>query len=162
MIISALVKVILRFCEWVVVAVSVLMIAVTLAQVVFRYVLASPLTWSEELARYCFVWIVYLGAPIALHRGLHIGVDNLSVRLSKGTQRALEVINSILALALVAITGFASIEVLMANRLQFSPALGLQMAIPYLAIPLCMGVMALVLVAKLLPLIGLTPSGQQR
>ena len=40
------------------------MVLVTLAQVIFRYVLAAPLPWSEELARYCFVWIVFLGGAV--------------------------------------------------------------------------------------------------
>jgi len=150
MITSAVAQVALRICAWLVVAVSGLMIAITFAQVLFRYIFASPLTWSEELARYCFVWIVYLGAPIALHRGLHIGVDNLTIHLSKKSQRILEAINDAIALALVVLVVFASIEVLQANRLQFSPAIGLQMALVYLAIPICMVVMALVLAEKLL------------
>ena len=157
----AVVKHTLRCCEWAVVGTSALMIMVTLAQVVFRYVFAAPITWSEELARYCFVWIVYLGAPIALHRGLHIGVDNLTSYFSKKVQRVMEAINDAIALALVLLIGFASIEVLSANRLQFSPALGIQMAIVYLAIPVCMGVMALVLVAKFLRLAGLARPDQR-
>ena len=34
----------------------------TLAQVFWRYVLEQPLQWSEEVARYCFVWVTFLGA----------------------------------------------------------------------------------------------------
>lgn len=141
-----------------IVGIFVLLVAVTFAQVIFRYLLASPLTWTEEFARYCFVWIVYLAAPIALHRGLHIGVDMLTIHLSEKTRRVLEGVNEIFALTVVVIIGFASIEVVSANRLQFSPALGIQMAIVYLAIPLCMGVMALVVAAKLVRLIGPTGS----
>ncbi len=136
----------------VIVGIFVLLVAVTFAQVIFRYLLASPLTWTEEFARYCFVWIVYLTAPIALHRGLHIGVDMLTIHLSEKSRRVLAAVNDLFTLAVVVIIGFASIEVLSANRLQFSPALGIQMAIVYLAIPLSMGVMALVVAAKLLRL----------
>lgn len=158
---SPIVKFILRPCQWGAIGASMLMIAVTLAQVIFRYIFASPITWSEELARYCFVWIVYLAAPIALHRGLHLGVDNLTSRLSEKARRVLEAMNDAIALALVLLIAFASIEVVSANRLQFSPALGIQMAIVYLAIPVCMGVMALVLVAKLLRLAGLARRDQR-
>ena len=58
-----------------VIVISVVMILVTLAQVVFRYLIAAPLPWSEEMARYCFVWIVFLGGAIGLARGIHLGVD---------------------------------------------------------------------------------------
>ncbi len=143
-----IVRLALKLCEWVVVAASAVMIAVTLTQVVFRYVFQAPITWSEELARYMFVYIVYLAAPIALHRGLHIGVDNITVHLSRRVQRVLEVLNDLVALALVLVIAYASIEVIQANQLQFSPALNLRMSVVYLAIPLCMLVMAIVLVTK--------------
>lgn len=148
--VSALLKRVLRVCEKVVVGVSALMIAVTFAQVVFRYAFGSPLTWSDELARYCFVWIVYFGAPVALYRGLHIGVDNLTIRLSPRAREFLETINNVLGLLFVLIVAYASLEVLDANRLQFSPSLGIQMSLVYLALPISMGVMALVLAARLL------------
>jgi TRAP-type C4-dicarboxylate transport system permease small subunit len=143
------VRVALKLCEWIVVAASAVMIVITLAQVVCRYVLQAPLTWSEELARYMFVYIVYLAAPIALHRGLHIGVDNVTVHLSRRVQRVLEILNDLVALGLVLVIGYASLEVLQANQLQFSPALNIRMSHVYVAIPLCMLVMAIVLVAKL-------------
>lgn len=144
-----IVRVALKLCEWIVVAASAVMIVITLAQVICRYVLQAPLTWSEELARYMFVYIVYLAAPIALHRGLHIGVDNVTVHLSRRVQRTLEVLNDLVALGLVLVIGYASLEVIQANQLQFSPALNIRMSLVYVAIPLCMLVMAIVLVAKL-------------
>lgn len=144
-----IVRVALKLCEWIVVAASAVMIVITLAQVVFRYLLQAPLTWSEELARYMFVYIVYLAAPIALHRGLHIGVDNVTVHLSRRVQHVLEILNDLVALGLVLVIGYASLEVLQANQLQFSPALSIRMSHVYVAIPLCMLAMAIVLVAKL-------------
>jgi TRAP-type C4-dicarboxylate transport system permease small subunit len=144
-----LVRLVLKLCEWVVVAASAVMIVITLAQVVFRYALQAPITWSEELARYAFVYIVYFAAPIALHRGLHIGVDNVTVLLTPRVQRLLEIFNDLVAVALVLVISCASIEVLRANQLQFSPSLNLRMSIVYAAIPLSMMVMALVLVTKL-------------
>jgi len=143
------VRLVLKACEWGVVSASALMIAVTLAQVVFRYLFQAPITWSEEFARYAFVYIVYLAAPIALHRGLHIGVDNLTVHLSPRVQQGLMVLNDLLALGLVLLIGYASLEVLEANQLQFSPALNIRMSHVYLAIPICMLAMALVLAVRL-------------
>ena len=52
-----------------------LMIAITFAQVIFRYLLNSALPWAGELAIFLFIWIIFLGASIALMRGVHIGVD---------------------------------------------------------------------------------------
>ena len=140
---------VLRMVRWALVVIFSVMIAATFAQVVFRYLLLSPLPWSEELARYCFVWIVFLGATLGLERGVHIGVDILTILLPPRVQRWLTMLNEFVILAFVLVIIVASVAVVDANRLQFSPALGLQMAKIYLAIPLGMAVMALVLVRML-------------
>jgi TRAP-type C4-dicarboxylate transport system permease small subunit len=44
------------------------------AQVFFRYVLQAALTWSEELSRFAFVWVIYLGASMAAMERAHIRV----------------------------------------------------------------------------------------
>jgi C4-dicarboxylate transporter DctQ subunit len=43
-------------------------------QVFYRYVLGDAPTWSEELSRMCFVWIVYLGASLAAQQQMHVRV----------------------------------------------------------------------------------------
>ena len=146
---SRIVASVIRMVRWALVSIFSLMISVTFAQVIFRYVLRSPLPWSEELARYCFVWIVFLGATLGLERGVHIGVDILTILLPGRVQRWLAAINEVLILAFVLLIILASVSVVDANRLQFSPALGLQMAKVYLAIPLGMAVMALLLLGKM-------------
>jgi TRAP-type C4-dicarboxylate transport system permease small subunit len=50
-------------------------------QIAFRYLLATPLTWTEELARYLYIWACWLGAPVALRRGNHILIAVVSDRL---------------------------------------------------------------------------------
>ena len=52
-------------------------------QVFFRYVLNNSLTWSEELSRYIFVWITFLGAAIATKEKMHIRLDFISSILPK-------------------------------------------------------------------------------
>ena len=44
------------------------------AQVFFRFVLDASLTWSEELSRFSFVWVIYLGASLAAKERIHIRV----------------------------------------------------------------------------------------
>jgi len=146
---TSITRFVVRLVRWMVIAVFSIMIAVTFAQVVSRYVLLSPLPWSEELARYCFVWIVFLGATLGLERGIHIGVDILTNLLPGAVQRWLARINELLILAFTLVVILASLPVLDANRLQRSPALDIQMAQVYLAIPLGMAVMALLVLGKL-------------
>ena len=51
--------------------------------VVLRYGFNSGLDVSEELSRWCLVWITFLGATVALKEGRHLGVDFLVAKLSR-------------------------------------------------------------------------------
>ena len=74
----------IRLDDWVarletvaVILLMALLTPVTFAQVVTRYLLGDPLIWSEEAARYLFVWVSMIGAALALREGGHFGLDLL-------------------------------------------------------------------------------------
>lgn len=69
------------------VALFVTILLVMVLQVTFRYVLNTPLTWTEELARYLFIWACYLGAPVATRRGNHVTILFVLERVPKGLVR---------------------------------------------------------------------------
>lgn len=50
-------------------------VALTLLQVVLRYFFNDPQSWAEEVGRYLFVWITFLGAAVAYAHNSHIRVD---------------------------------------------------------------------------------------
>lgn len=133
-----------------IIVISIVMVAVTLSQVVFRYVLEEPLPWSEELARYCFVWIVFLGGAIGLERGVHLGVDLLVNLLPPSGRKAIELLTTAIIAGFAATIIYASIPVLNINMLQRSPAMGVQMAWIYIAIPISMGLIFLICIEKIL------------
>lgn len=131
-----------------IIVISVVMIIITLAQVVFRYLVGAPLPWSEELARYCFVWIVFLGGSIGLARGIHLGVDLFVNALPVPIRRGVDALTSVLIAVFAATVIYASLPVLDINMFQRSPALGLQMSYIYAAIPISMGLIFLISVER--------------
>jgi len=64
------------------------MLAVVLYQVFMRYALNRPPTWSDELARYLYIWMVLLGSARVSQRGTHIAMEYLPARL-QGRPRSL-------------------------------------------------------------------------
>ncbi len=60
-----------------------LMVVLVFTNVVMRYAFNSGITVSEELSRWLFVWVTFLGATVALHEGAHLGTDMLVSRLTK-------------------------------------------------------------------------------
>lgn len=141
---SRIVSALLAVTRLSIILVSILMVLVTLAQVIFRYVIAAPLPWSEELARYCFVWIVFLGGAVGLSRGIHLGVDLFVNMLPEPLRRGLDLLASAMIACFAIAVINASMPVLSMNMFQRSPALGLQMSYVYIAIPISMGLIALI------------------
>ena len=114
---------------------SIIMVVATFLQVIFRYFFNHPLFWSEELSRYCFVWIVFVGAAIALKHGAHIGVDYFVKHLSFRFKTVLAlIINCGIAVFLILVI-LQSILVVRVNMAQHSPAMRIPMGTVYLAIP---------------------------
>ncbi|MCU4159734.1 TRAP transporter large permease subunit [Acidiphilium sp. AL] len=70
-------------------ALVVIEIIILFAGIIWRYVLDKPLIWSNELAEILFLWLVSLGAVIALRRGEHMRMTVLVARLTPGRQRFL-------------------------------------------------------------------------
>jgi len=65
------------------VAMFLVLLALMLIQVLYRYFLELPLPWSEEMARYVFVIVTYLGASIAVSNNSHIEINVRDLLLSK-------------------------------------------------------------------------------
>lgn len=86
-----------------------LIIAIMFAQVLFRYVFNHSLSWSEESAKFIFVWLVFLGAAVCIKERVHIGVEFLIERLSGNRKKYLELFNTLLIVlfnAAISIIGF--------------------------------------------------------
>ena len=118
-------------------------------QVFSRYMLNHSLFWSEELARYLFIYLVFLGAAIVLRRGGHIQVSFFVDQLPPRLRRGVAVLGDLLLL------GFAGIVFIQSVRLAAmvwtvpTAALLIPWTLVYLGIVLGMGAMVLVLLGAL-------------
>lgn len=52
-----------------------------------RYILQATFQWYDEVARLCFIWIVFLGAALAVKRGMHFRMRLVVDRLGPGAAR---------------------------------------------------------------------------
>ncbi len=123
-----------------------LTVAITFLQVVFRYGLGSSLSWSEEAARYCFIWVIFLGTSVAARRGQHIAVDVLIEAIPARLRRRLALGAALLGIAFFAI--FAYVAALLVDNAwrQTSTALQISIAWVYACAPLGAGLTILHLV----------------
>ncbi|MCX5733550.1 MAG: TRAP transporter small permease [candidate division NC10 bacterium] len=124
-----------RGTELVVMVLMAILVVIVVASVFFRYILISPLTWSEEVGRYLMIWLGFLAASIAIRDGLHVGVDFVVQWSPPGIAVWLRRLGrAALAVFLLIVTSYGFI--LVANLWdQWSPVLTIRMTWPYLAIP---------------------------
>lgn len=71
-----------KLLEALVVLCLVAMVVMVFGNVVLRYGFNSGITISDEMSRYCFIWLTYIGAMVAMREKGHLGVDTLVLRLS--------------------------------------------------------------------------------
>lgn len=138
-----------RFSRWIMIGFFMIAFITTVYQVFSRFVLQSTflndalpmvdfsvfnLTWAEELIRYLFVWIVFLGIGIVYKAKGHAQVEILHHYLSEKSKKNLhylmEVINSALFLFLIFFGG----RILQYTKLQISPAMGINMTFIYVTV----------------------------
>ena len=91
-----------RIACWICVALFVAILLVMVMQVGFRYALNAPLTWTEELARFLYIWACWLGAPVALRRGNHIAIAFVSDRVPRRAARIMALVTQVAALVFLA------------------------------------------------------------
>lgn len=75
-----------NFEEYFVVWTLAIMTVLVFVQVVMRYVFSNSLSWSEELARYIFLWLSWIGASYAVRERSHFRVE-MFANMIKGTSR---------------------------------------------------------------------------
>ncbi len=121
---------------------AVLTIAVS-AQVVARYVFNQPPAWTEELARFCQVWIILLASSICLRKGSHLAVDYLGPALVPAARRVVAVITGCLIAIYSAVVVVSGVRLLLIGLVQTSPAMQLNMGLVYLVFPIAGGLMLL-------------------
>jgi TRAP-type C4-dicarboxylate transport system permease small subunit len=119
------------------------LVATTLLQVLSRYVLSKPLDWTEEVARYIFVWVGMLGAGIAAKDRAHFFVDLLLERMPPLLRKYVTVITGLVSSIFLLAVSWAALELALSNGVQDSPVLTIPMSVPYLAIPVGLGLMTL-------------------
>ncbi|TMM55784.1 TRAP transporter small permease [Maribacter algarum] len=121
------------------VIIMAIMVINVLWQVASRFILGSPSSFTDELARYLMIWIGILGAAYVAGRNMHVAIDVIPRRLSKPAQRRLKLIVRVLIILfcfLAMVIGGSRLVYITYVLGQNSPALQVPLAVVYMVIPL--------------------------
>ena len=137
-------RVLNKFFEYFAVVLFASVILTIMVQVFFRYIVRNPLKWIEEITRFLFIWMVFIGSIVAHKRMVHPRVDILIERFfSVKAKRVLQWFTSIYILVFLGIMFYGG--TLLSSRLKFLslPTSGLSLMYLYMVLPISAGVMAL-------------------
>ena len=128
----------------------VMLLAVTL-QITARNILRIPVRWTEELARFLYVWVTFIGAAIITRDNDHICIDYLGQAVPQKVRIVLAIISEVLAITytLAALRGGILLVSINAGMPMASMPHLLSFAHLYLAVPVGMGLVLLFLTADL-------------
>ena len=125
-----------RFLKGLLTVLMALLTVPVLLQIFSRYLPFLPrYIWTEELARFAFIWIVLVGSSIAVREGTHFRVDILPT-LSPRTERGLQLVYFVLMLVAAAVFAVAGWELVEFGLPQLSEITGLPMWTIFIAWPL--------------------------
>jgi tripartite ATP-independent transporter DctM subunit len=124
-----------RSIEWISVIVTIAMTVVVFLQVTNRYIFNNPLSWTEEVARFLFVWITFLGAFLALKSKAHIGVNSFVALFSTRTRTILENVVIFLMIFYLLFLIQVGSKIVYETAHSLSPALNIPYAYLYISIP---------------------------
>ncbi len=112
-----------------------LMSAIIVLQVFFRYVLNNSLSWSEELARYLFIWTIYIGISYGVKMDKHVAVDAVYTYMPKGVKKYYAMVAYALFMIFAVLVVYYGVTVvgMQITSGQVSPAMGLPMQYVYVA-----------------------------
>ncbi|MEM1485456.1 TRAP transporter small permease [Oscillospiraceae bacterium PP1C4] len=108
-----------------------LMVALVFMNVILRYFFNSGITWSEEMARYLFVWTIYIGAIGAMRDNEHLGVDTVIRRLPAKGQKVCYLIGQVMILVIMLILLKGSWDLTLLNVDSKAAATGLPLVMVY-------------------------------
>ncbi len=137
------------------------MLALIFIQVVSRYVFHNSLTFSEELARYLFVWTVFLGIPVVQRMGGHMTVGVITERISGKWLKVLRIIANLLFLTFMFIILQNGLLLSQKMAFQRSPAMQMSMSYVYYSIPVGAIASILITIENFLNIL-LTPASETK
>lgn len=120
-----------KFLDFMIALCLFFMVIMVFGNVVLRYAFDSGISLSEELSRWCFVWMTFIGAIIGMREHGHLGVDLLVSRFSAAGKKACLIIAHVLMLICAVILLHGSWTQTLINLDVRAPASELSMAFIY-------------------------------
>lgn len=116
---------------------GIVMVCSIAIQILTRYIPGFSITWTDELARFSFVWYGFLGAGLAVTKGAHLGIDYFYNKSRGWVRKAFDIIVALSMLSFSGITLYSGIKLLKVVSRQMSSVMGISLKYFYGTVPIC-------------------------
>mgnify|MGYP000876396956 CR=1 FL=1 len=113
----------------------IVMVAAVGMQVLSRYMLKTPVSWADEVARSSLTWLTFIGGSMAMRLKSHFVIELLVHALPKGVQNAFGILLLLVTATLLSVMFYTGIIMLPVVHAQSSSAIGFPMSLVYVSIP---------------------------
>ncbi len=97
-------------CKWLVIAMMAGFVTIVIVAVFFRYVLVDPITWSEQAARFLFVWTIMLGIPMYYRSKLATNFDLITEKFPPAIKDVTGIVMDIMVGFFACYYGYAGLK----------------------------------------------------
>lgn len=138
-----------RLYKTVMIVMTFVLFVVVTFNVFTRYVLNNSMGWADEMSRFVFIWVCFLGATLSFYHDEHVGLSFVIERIPSRRIRAMvRVLDEILVMVvLLALVWYGWIVAVSATNV--SPALYIPMKYVYMIVPFCGTLMAVMNLNKM-------------
>ena len=144
-ILSKVVKMIIRASEWILIGLLAMSIVIIGLQVFFRYVIASTIPWTEQLARYMFIWMTMLCLPVLFYRGQTMAFTLIFDAMPRILQTIIDTVIIVIALTFVCYYSWHSLQYCIETGDRLAAGLRIPINLVYAAQPVGGFILSLVL-----------------
>lgn len=129
-------------------------------QVILRYVFNSSLSWAEELARYVFIWQIWLGTSVAQRDHAHVRIELFQ---GKPLQRVITIIADVIWLlfCLILVKYGADLAISIKNRNLLSAAMKIPMYLVYASLAVSQLAVAIRIIGEIITQVKLMVRGEE-
>jgi len=154
-------RLLVRSLEWVLIAILAFMVILVFGNVVLRYGFNSGITFSEEVSRFLFVWMVFLGSVLMLRDNGHLGVHTLTKMLPLAGKKICKLVSDLTVLACCVLLSIGGWQIVKMNMVNIAPISEIPLGVVYLACLFCSVGMGILLIGSIYRLLSGTMTEQE-
>jgi TRAP-type C4-dicarboxylate transport system permease small subunit len=138
----------MKFIEAILIVLLSTAVLLIVAQIIWRYVLRSPLGWTEQVARAEFIWMIMLGIPVMFNRYITMSFDLILSKIKGGANTTLRILINLIGLSFCVFYFIASLTLCINTGSRMVTGMPIPLNALYSAQPTCAALLFIVLVKQ--------------